>query len=559
MGKFLLFFFIQIALVANAQNALDNFSLWAEGVEIPAGGRGNPYGLELNDLQKSIVRGKTHSQIYPVASTGLLPPLRPIENFLADNDPNPFKNLITEIFQASTEMHSLNEIFSWVGLHDYPLDSDDGIYSVPYPESSAGVKGSRPDYKMGYGTITRKGVQGFTMGCATCHSANLFGKTVLGMTNRFPRANDTLIRAKHALPLINAAMFQKYNHATNQETALLIEDRTNVRSIGAKLPLTLGLDTSLAQVALSLDHREPDAWASKNLYYELNPRSDILDDHPGDSKPAVWWNVKYKNRWLSDGSIISGNPVFTNILWNEIGRGEDLHTLDQWLTENSQIIKDLASAIFSMESPRITDFFPTEMIDLESAKRGQKIFSASCTKCHGNYLKNWDLPNVFKLSATELLKTNQVLYKTKVVDVGTDSLRRKQMKSLEKLNSLEISQKYHTVIQPQEGYVPPPLVGIWARWPYFHNNSVPSLCAVLSKQSDRPATYYAGEANSPTADFDFACNGYPAAEKVPEKWRTSEYLYDTSREGMSNSGHDSHMESLSSENKKDLIRFLQTL
>jgi len=46
-----------------------------------------------------------------------------------------------------------------------------------------------------------------------------------------------------------------------------------------------------------------------------------------DSKPAVWWGLKYKNRWLSDGSVVSGNPIFTNIIWNELVTLNDLTDL----------------------------------------------------------------------------------------------------------------------------------------------------------------------------------------------------------------------------------------
>ena len=117
----------------------------------------------------------------------------------------------------------------------------------------------------------------------------------------------------------------------------------------------------------------------------------------------------------------------------------------------------------------------------------------------------------------------------------------------------------------QKGYVPPPLVGIWARWPYFHNNSVSSLCEVLTPGKNRMKIYYAGEALDKNRDFDFECNGYPRPHKAPSAWKTAQYKYDTSRIGMSNSGHDENIflqdgeEILSWEEKKDLVQFLQTL
>ena len=78
--------------------------------------------------------------------------------------------------------------------------------------------------------------------------------------------------------------------------------------------------------------------------------------------------LKYKTRWLSDGSIVSGNPIFTNFLWNEIGRGVDLQELEQWLKNNKKIVMELTTAVFATESPRWTDFFHADTINIVKAK-----------------------------------------------------------------------------------------------------------------------------------------------------------------------------------------------
>ena len=38
----------------------------------------------------------------------------------------------------------------------------------------------------------------------------------------------------------------------------------------------------------------------------------------------------------------------------------------------------------------------------------------------------------------------------------------------------------HAVVPDKDGYVAPPLVGVWASAPYFHNGSVPTVEAVLN-------------------------------------------------------------------------------
>lgn len=263
----------------------------------------------------------------------------------------------------------------------------------------------------------------------------------------------------------------------NEDVEMMREAKSHLQRVAAKDPIQLGLDTSLAQVSLSLNRRHKDSYASPSDRFEMFPRhDDFLDNKPADSKPMPWWNVKYKNRWLADGSVISGNPIFTNLIWNEIGRGIDLKILEKWLQENQKIVDELTVAVFSSEAPRFTDFYPAHLIDIDLAKYGEKLFNTSCAKCHGQYEKAWSLPHADQLSHADKLKTTLVKPKTPVVEIGTDSYRRRGMRSLEKLNELSISKKNNIVIKEQNGYVPPPLVGIWARWPYFHNNSVPTLC-----------------------------------------------------------------------------------
>jgi mono/diheme cytochrome c family protein len=278
--------------------------------------------------------------------------------------------------------------------------------------------------------------------------------------------------------------------------------------------------------------------------------------------------LKYKNRWLLDGSVVSGNPVYTNLLWNEIGRGTDVRELETWMDANLPVINDITAAVFASEPVRFTEFFAPESIDLESAKRGKALFDGTCAKCHGTYEKGWAQANAAALSLDAKLATVEVRYHetTPVFDVGTDGQRAKGMESLVQLNDLAVSKKIGVEIEVQKGYVPPPLDGIWARFPYFHNNSAPSLCAVLTRAEERPAKYYAGESNDKQLDFDEACNGYPTGDKVPAAWLNDpEALFDTSVPGLGNQGHDEGVflkdgvELFTPEQKRDIIEFLQTL
>lgn len=527
---------------------------WSRGFQVPANGRPNPYLLDDQQLTQSIREGRIHSLNYPVSVTGLLLPYEAIGNLIKAESSNPLKQLLQALFSEFADIKSYDDLEAKIGLNTYPWSEGEGPYFVPYKN------GVRDGHRMGFTLFETRNGKGFTVSCAECHSANLFGKRVIGLTNRFPRANEFFVQGLNTAPKVSSTLFQWSTEATPGEVQMFKESKQAMAYVEAKMPVQLGLDTSLAQVALSLAKRGTDEWASREGRPQNRP--EPLRKFVADSKPAVWWNVKYKNRWLSDGSIVSGNPIFTNFLWNEIGRGTDLHQLDQWLKQNSKVVEDLTTAVFSSEAPLFTDFFPAEKINLNMAKQGQKVFAQYCTRCHGTYEKAWDQPNANQLSPADQLKTTFVHYTTRVVDVGTDSQRWQGMKSLVQLNNLAISKINGIVVEPQKGYVPPPLVGIWARWPYFHNNSAPSLCAVLTPASKRARGYWAFEANDKNKDFDVYCNGYPAT--IPDNSK-KEFWYDTCREGMHNTGHDegifvqNGVEMINPQDKMALIKFLQTL
>lgn len=530
---------------------------WGRDVAVPPEGRANPYDLPAEEFAAANRAGRGHALQYPVNVTGILLPLDAARRFLEERGPDPLRDLLRTVTRGLNRVRSLDDLQAWLGLHRFPTAEGAGPYLVPFNGSQT------PTDRMGFTIIETDQGRGFTISCAQCHSAELFGRRVIGLTNRFPRANAFFAHGLKAAPLVSPSLFQWSTQATAGETRLFARSRKAMAYVGAKAPVQLGLDTSLAQVALSLARREQDPWASRER--PIRPRPEVLRKTVADSKPAVWWNVKYKNRWLSDGSVVAGNPILTNLLWNELGRGTDLRKLDDWLSGNQETLKELTTAVFASSAPRWTDFFPAETFDIGAAQRGEKSFNMHCARCHGVYEKNWSRPDAESLSRSELLETWRVSYQPRkpVYDVGTDPLRWQGMTSLAQMNDLEISKRNGIVIEPQQGYVPPPLVGIWARWPYFHNNAVPNLCAVLTRGTDRPERYWAREARDPVQDFDADCNGYPMKRRPPGA--TADRLYVTERDGMSRFGHDERIfleqgrEKMTAAEKRDLIRYLQTL
>lgn len=500
--------------------------IWDRGVPVAPEGRPNPYALSEDEYRASIRSGRLHALNYPVTVTGILLPYVPIRRFLHSQASDPLRLLLQSVAALFTGFRSYDDVEAWLGLHPYPSQQGEGPYLVPW----TGAR--KPEHRMGFTIIHTPQGRGFSISCAECHSENLFGRRVIGLSNRFPRANLFFFEGLKAAEQVSTDFFAWATEANPGETAMYRRFKNNARFVAAKPPVQLGLDTSLAQVALSLAKRAQN-------------RDEPLAHRVADSKPAVWWTVKYKNRWLSDGSVVSGNPILTNFLWNEIGRGADLAELNRWLELNSDVVRDLTTAVFASEPPKFTDFFPAP--DPAQVERGRRHFRQYCARCHGLY------------------ENGRVQYpsNTFVVDVGTDPARYLGMRSLQQLNDLQISRNHGIWVEPQRGYVPPPLNGIWARWPYFHNNSAPNLCAVLTRGSARPKTYWARAAVDKTRDFDVRCNGYPR-RRAPEG-TSEEFLYQAEGEGRSNAGHDEGIflqngrELMTNAEKFDLIRFLQAL
>ena len=529
---------------------------WSEGLEIHSP-RSNIYGYAPDTFIKKVNEGKRHALIYPVDVSDLLIPYQPLKTFF-ESDPNdPVRKVIYDLARVVSPFKSMGDVYGWLGVHHYP-DSIQGETPNALPVLTAEEK-SLP---MGATLIHTEDGEALTFGCAACHTADLFGVKVLGLTNRFPRANEFFRQGQTYAPYINSFLFRDLLKATEGERLLMLKSKNVTKWVGAKEPVVLGLDTSLAQVALSLAKREKDAYATRSAKSAMFPRPNKLSKMVADSKPAVWWNVKYKNRWLSDGSIVSGNPVHTNFLWNEIGRGTDLKKLEKWLNKSQGTIDALTASVFATQAPRYEKFFGVGAINLDQAKKGQAHFVQSCQKCHGVYEKGWDQPNAKTLSKAKLVENFRITYhkKTPVIDVGTDPGRYLGMKEFsDDLNRLEISKNIKTVVVPQKGYVPPPLEGIWARWPYFHNNAIPNLCALLSPQSERPVTYVAGKPVNKETDFDQECVGYPVGDRAPAAWsKNKDYFYNTKLEGLSNAGHTAGI-NLTREQKRELIEFLKTL
>jgi len=512
---------------------------WTEGELISPCGRANPLGLPDAQVSAYAQAGHGHALHYPVEPTGILLPERPLRTLIEGNPNDPLRQLMSELLPTFTGVSSMEEIYERLGLVQTP---EGDYWGVTVMNTDRGA--------------------GLTFSCATCHAGRVFDSPTMGLFNRRSTANNMFVVYKPMFEAVGPNAFALGTGADSGETDLWRMSRENIRYVRSVEPNALGLDTALAHTILSLGTRELDPWATRTDDSWQNPRDNVLEHYPSDVKPSTWWLTKYKNKFFSDGSLVSGNPVLGALLVNEFGRGSDLVALDLWLNDNWHIIEEFTTGVFATEAPSFFDHFEPEAFDMAAAKRGEQLFNDNCARCHGTYEKGWSQPEAASLSVREQLETVQVVYfaDTPIHDVGTDPHRRMSVQHIQDINDLALSEKYDLVLTPQDGYVPPPLEGVWARWPYFHNNSAPTLCAVLTPADKRPAVYQFGNITNKAVDFDSGCNGYPL--DAPPHF---DQVFDTTVPGLSNMGHDEGIfmdggeERFTDDQKTDLIRFLQTL
>jgi hypothetical protein len=160
-------------------------------------------------------------------------------------------------------------------------------------------------------------------------------------------------------------------------------------------------------------------------------------------------------------------------------------------------------------------------VDTGAAIRGGHLFGEYCASCH--YAGN---ATIFALSDVGTDPNRAIIWKPYSVGALRAVLREACTDTVtcnpggQPLTDAQI-------VNPTGGYMALPLNGIWARAPYLHNGSVPTLAALLTKQ--RPAQFYRGNIAYDTTNVGFVADKPVTPYAAP---------FDTTRSGNSNVGHD---------------------
>jgi Cytochrome c len=244
----------------------------------------------------------------------------------------------------------------------------------------------------------------------------------------------------------------------------------------------------------------------------------------------AWWLLGKKSTMYYDGRT-NARSVRTNM---QFMLGEK--TLAEF-KELEPTYRDIQAFFKSLKPPKYP--FP---IDREKADLGKIVYNKTCAKCHGTYGEDGKYPNRI----------------VELDEIGTDPARARGIspRFVTHYNSTWFGEDF-PVDEVMTGYQAPPLDGVWATAPYLHNGSVPTL-ATLLKSADRPSKFY----RPPSTDFehyDTVRVGWkfevPREGSAPDK---SKSLFDSSRFGLSNSGH-TFGDKLTDEERTQVIEYLKTL
>lgn len=345
------------------------------------------------------------------------------------------------------------------------------------------------------------------MNCLSCHGGSVAGKVIPGLGNSHLALqtlfDDTIRMRRRA----------KENVAASVMGAALTPFGYSNGTTNAQI-------FSVALVMLR----------DKDLNFKPPKSLPTFLHHDLDAPPL--WNTKRKKRLYIDGFVEKTPRVIMQFVLEAPNSGERVRS---WEKE----FVDILAWIESLEAPK----YPWN-VDATLAAEGKGVFNRDCSRCHGTYGPGGKYPE--KTIAIE--------------ELGVDRLRLDGM-------PVEHRRFFHTswfgeygaraVVESPIGYVAPPLDGIWASAPYFHNGSVPTLWHLLNPE-ERPVVWKRTRDGYDQKRVGLECETFaeiPSFVVRPDEKR----LYFNSRlRGKSAAGHD-YPASLSNGEKRALLEYLKTL
>ena len=378
-----------------------------------------------------------------------------------------------------------------------------GLHPAPYPNNGYPMGLREAPLPFGLG-------KGLGHDCLLCHGGSIAGQSYIGLGNAsldYQALHDELSAAdgrKHKSPFAFC----------------------NVR----------GTSEAGAMAVFLLGYREPDL-RLRLTRLDLDLHDDFCEDVP------AWWLLKKKKTmYHTGGSDVRSVRSLMQFMMSPLN-GPSV------FPQAEADFADIRAYLLSLQPPR----YPLP-IDQALAMTGQTLFKDNCSRCHGTYGEKWTYPN--KIIPLEKIGTDRRRY---------EGLTRKFGEYFNKSwfaqgGTVHTPKGYPGLASP--GYQAPPLDGIWATAPYFHNGSAPTVYHVLNSKA-RPRIFTRSYRTDLDA-YDARRLGWkvevlreaPPADKLPPiEFRK---IYDTSKPGRSNGGH-TYGDHLTDEERLAVIEYLKTL
>jgi mono/diheme cytochrome c family protein len=368
-----------------------------------------------------------------------------------------------------------------------------------------------------YNVVRSNGADMVVPTCMQCHSQLFDGKLVIGLGNTFLDFSNTksinVNTARSMVKLMYPRGYRQSRDFMNAFTATFPQMQTEVRGVNTAVKLAIVLAA----------HRDP-----QTLKWSRKPLNDIPEEVYPVDVPA-WWQLKKKNAMFHNGFARGDQSKFL-MLANLLTVKDTAEA-----REVSSHFRDVLAYIRTVTPPA----YPKH-IDKEKAAKGLLVFDANCSRCHGSYGANGQYPNL--LIPLSIVKTDSVLCQGVAENAPLVSWFEK---------SWFAQGENAPYIMPFNGYIAPPLDGVWITAPYLHNGSVPTLEALLNSK-ERPRYWSRDFVNG---EYDYDAVGWKYTLANAPKRRV---VYNTTLRGYTNGGH-YFGDKLSKEERGAVIEYLKTL
>ena len=353
--------------------------------------------------------------------------------------------------------------------------------------------------------VVDDGHGGWAMNCLGCHQGKVAGRMIPGVGN-------------------SHFAFQTFTQDISRFEAR--KRKGGGDGFGGFIPLGRSNGTTNAQIfSVVLT-----AMRDKDLNLLSKPQMPKFQNHDLDAPP--YWNVKRKKNLYIDGFVAKTHRVIMQFALTPTNDSQSFK-------QREEGFRDILAWIESLEAPR----YPWA-IDDKLAATGKVVFERTCSDCHGTYGPGGNYPE--KRVPIDVVDTDRV----RLVGMPAEHRRFYRESWFGEYGKLD-------VVDEPEGYVAPPLDGIWASAPYFHNGSVPTLWHVLHSDR-RPAVWTRSEDGYDQSHVGLEVSTF---EKLPETVKVAEdkrRYFDTSLAGKSAAGH-TFPDELTEEEKTAVLEYLKTL